>query len=266
MSRLRILHLGKYYPPVKGGIETVVETLCRGEAAWADTAALVINNGPQTVVEQRDGVDGHTRRKPDQSGCCVTRTSAAALAGAGRGRRPRAPRAESDGAAGLLPRPTANAARRLVPQRGHSGGVEVPAVLRAVARIRASPSRPDRRGVAAMRDVPALARYRDKCVVVPYGLDVDRYRLDHESSLGIEPAPGATRRPTFLFVGRLVRYKGVDVLLKALHGLDAELSSSGAVPCATHSRAWRATSASRDRVRFLGEVSRSELLELVPRV
>jgi len=57
MSRLRILHLGKYYPPVKGGIETVVETLCRGEAAWADSSALVINDGPRTVVERRDGVE-----------------------------------------------------------------------------------------------------------------------------------------------------------------------------------------------------------------
>src|SRR6185436_2933049 len=57
MSRLRILHLGKYYPPVKGGIETVVETLCRGEAAWGDSSALVINDGPQTVVERRDGVE-----------------------------------------------------------------------------------------------------------------------------------------------------------------------------------------------------------------
>ena len=57
MRRLRVLHLGKYYPPVKGGIETVVETLCRGEATWADSSALVINDGRNTIVERCDGVD-----------------------------------------------------------------------------------------------------------------------------------------------------------------------------------------------------------------
>src|SRR4026208_2231832 len=45
MSMLRILHLGKYYTPDRGGIETVVETLCRGERPIADTQALGLNKG-----------------------------------------------------------------------------------------------------------------------------------------------------------------------------------------------------------------------------
>ena len=56
MKRLRIMHLGKYYPPVRGGIETVVETLGRGEAEWAESSALVLNERCATTFEHRGGV------------------------------------------------------------------------------------------------------------------------------------------------------------------------------------------------------------------
>ena len=48
---MRILHLGKYYAPHRGGIETVVETLCRGERPAADTQALVLNRANKTIEE-----------------------------------------------------------------------------------------------------------------------------------------------------------------------------------------------------------------------
>src|SRR5262245_49556543 len=51
MSVLRILHLGKYYTPDRGGIETVVETLCRGERPTVDTQALVLNKVNRTTEE-----------------------------------------------------------------------------------------------------------------------------------------------------------------------------------------------------------------------
>jgi len=56
MSRLRVLHFGKYYPPVRGGIETVVETLCRGEREAVDSRALVINRNGPTRSDVVDGV------------------------------------------------------------------------------------------------------------------------------------------------------------------------------------------------------------------
>src|SRR5262245_40997227 len=56
MSRLQVLHLGKYYPPSRGGIETVVETLCRGARESADSHALVINRDGPTTSEVFDGV------------------------------------------------------------------------------------------------------------------------------------------------------------------------------------------------------------------
>src|SRR5262245_30090146 len=56
MSALRVLHLGKYYAPERGGIETVVETLCRGERPAADTQALVLNKANRTVEETLNDV------------------------------------------------------------------------------------------------------------------------------------------------------------------------------------------------------------------
>ena len=56
MTRPRVLHLGKGYPPDRGGIETVVETLCRVERRWVETQALVISRGRSTVFEVLDDV------------------------------------------------------------------------------------------------------------------------------------------------------------------------------------------------------------------
>jgi len=261
MSRLRILHLGKYYPPVKGGIETVVETLCRGEAAWADSSALVINDGPRTVVERRDGVE-------------VTRVGSLARVGAV-SLAPALPvwlaRADADVLVLHEPNPMALVAYFLArPQMPlvvwyHSEVIRsawkykllyepfLEFALRRAARIVvASPQ---------MRDVSALARHRDKCVVVPFGLDVDRYHRDHASALRIEAMPATTGRPTFLFVGRLVGYKGVDVLLKALQGLEANAVIIGDGPLRDLLERMARDLDVADRVRFLGEVSDDVVLE-----
>ena len=56
MRRLRILHLGKFYPPVRGGMETVLQTLCRGELRTVQTRALVMNRSRKTTHDVVDGV------------------------------------------------------------------------------------------------------------------------------------------------------------------------------------------------------------------
>ena len=79
----------------------------------------------------------------------VSGADAAALALArGRGRH-RAPRAESDGAAGLCDRPPESAADHLDPQRGDPSEAAIPALLSAAARIRVAPCRAHRRRLTA---------------------------------------------------------------------------------------------------------------------
>src|SRR4029079_3469138 len=56
-NSLRVVHLGKYYPPSTGGIEEHTRTLARGQAALgADVRVLVVNhaaaNGRDATFER----------------------------------------------------------------------------------------------------------------------------------------------------------------------------------------------------------------------
>src|SRR5688572_29327978 len=41
---MKIVHLGKYYPPARGGIETHVQQLARGQAALGHDVTVVVVN------------------------------------------------------------------------------------------------------------------------------------------------------------------------------------------------------------------------------
>ena len=45
LPRLRVLHLGKFYPPVSGGMERVLQLLCEREKTDVDTRVLVASTG-----------------------------------------------------------------------------------------------------------------------------------------------------------------------------------------------------------------------------
>ncbi len=109
---------------------------------------------------------------------------------------------------------------------------------------------------------PHLRAFRDKCRVVPLGIDADRFRaVPHEAARAVRSSwCSAPYRPHALFVGRLRYYKGIDTLLHALArlpGVHATIVGSGPME-----RAWRALARDlelTDRVHFVGEVPDSEL-------
>jgi rhamnosyl/mannosyltransferase len=61
-----------------------------------------------------------------------------------------------------------------------------------------------------------LPRYRDKVEVIPYMVDVERYRHDATRPLVRAIRAWAGAAPVALYVGRLVYYKGLDYLLDAV--------------------------------------------------
>ena len=260
MSRLRVLHFGKYYPPSRGGIETVVETLCRGERESADSHALVINRNGPTKSEVVDGVP-------------VVRVGSVATIGAV-SVAPMLPvwlaRARADVMVLHEPNPMALVAYAVARPRiplvvwFHSEVIRplwkyrlfyqpfLDFALRRASRIVvASPP---------MKDVPALAAHRDKCVVVPFGLTVDRYVMTPAAAASMDSIRRAAARPILLFVGRFVDYKGVDVLLRAMPGIDADLMLVGDGPRREALQDLAFELGVSDRVHFLGEVGEESLL------
>ena len=63
---------------------------------------------------------------------------------------------------------------------------------------------------------PALEEWRSKCVVIPYGVHAARVPASDAVLQRAEVIRREHKRPIVLFVGRLVGYKGVDVLLDAM--------------------------------------------------
>ena len=56
---IRILQIGKFYPPHPGGMETHLEQLSTGLRQFADVRVLVSNADRRSITERRDGVLVH---------------------------------------------------------------------------------------------------------------------------------------------------------------------------------------------------------------
>jgi rhamnosyl/mannosyltransferase len=115
-------------------------------------------------------------------------------------------------------------------------------------------------GSPPMRDVAALTPHREKCVVIPYGLDVRRYELSPAVAARAAVLRQSLDGPVLLFVGRLVSYKGVEILLRALPGLCAQTVVVGDGPLRDVLPRVAGDLGLIDRVRFVGEVTSQELL------
>ena len=259
---IRVLHVGKFYPPVPGGIERVVQLLCENERPEVDSRVLVANLRRATVREQPAGVP-------------VTRVMSLGRIGSV-GVCPTMPywlrRLNGDLLVVHEPNPVALVSVVLArPRAGvlvwfHSEVVRprwkyrllyrpfLRAVLRRAARIVvASP--------AVMRHAVELQDFRDKCVVIPYGVDTQRMVATDEVRARADALRARHQTPILLFVGRLVPYKGVDVLLRALSGIEATTLLVGDGPLRSTLET-QARALGLLRVRFLGRVSDTELTAL----
>jgi glycosyltransferase involved in cell wall biosynthesis len=104
-----------------------------------------------------------------------------------------------------------------------------------------------------------LRRVRDKCVVVPLGIDLAPFSRPEAHS---EQAAEIRRRfaaPLILFVGRLRYYKGLHVLLEAMRSVEATAVIVGDGPMEDALRAQHARLGLGNRVIFAGPISDRDL-------
>jgi rhamnosyl/mannosyltransferase len=103
-----------------------------------------------------------------------------------------------------------------------------------------------------------LPKYREKCTVIPFG--VDPLIWENSSKYINEQLPIKKEKVRFLFVGRLVYYKGCDVLLDAFRsvtGAELTLIGSGDLEDVLKDKARK--EGISDRVHFLGSVDDEQL-------
>lgn len=225
-----ILHIGKFYPPQRGGIETVVHDLAVRQARTDRVRVIVSNTSARTEVSTADAVDV-TR---------VARLGTVASMPICPGLLPAIRRAPADIAHLHTPNPGAAAAFLL---SGHAGALIVThhadTLGRRALRRLSDPfvvrvmQRAHRVIVTSRRYLDSseeLIPFREKCRVIPLGIDLPSPAPDTEDLAADLRAHYGPR--IVLAVGRLVPYKGFDVLLRAMKQIDAKLLLVGSGPLA----------------------------------
>jgi glycosyltransferase involved in cell wall biosynthesis len=260
---MKVLHLGKFYPPAKGGMETILALICERTAQHVKNRVLVANTSASTVEERHGSID--VLRV-----AALTRIGAVAVC-------PRLPfdlaREEADVIVLHEPNPMALVAYFLARPRGrlivwyHSDVIRPSWRYRLFYRpfLRFALSRAARIVVSSPAlgaSAPELQDFQAKCKVIPFGIEARGSEAPGATLQRAEEIRREVNQPIVLFVGRLVPYKGVDVLLEALTGLNAVALIVGQGPLRAKLEDQARELGVVDQVRFLGSVDDEELAAL----
>lgn len=252
MSRLRVLHVGKFYPPHHGGMESHLETLCRELRADVDVEVLASADDRRTTHETVDGVPVTRIRT------LANVASASINPGMARAIR----RSRADVVHFHHPNPTGVLSYLASGRRGplvvtyHSdiirqrvlGAVFTPVLhrfLRGAHAILASS--PD-----YARSSAVLRRHADRVRIVPFGIRADAFAsADADEVARLRTLYGSR---VVLAVGRLVYYKGFDYLIRAMSRVDGHLVILGDGPMRARLDALAKQAGVADRVTIAGGV------------
>ena len=252
MAEFSVLQVGKFYPPDEGGMETHLEGLCRHMSAHAHVEVLVSARGRRTTREVRDGVS------LTRAGTVATVRSA-----------PLGPdlwRVMRTTTADVIhlhhPNPSAFLSYLLSGHRGHlivtyHSDVVQQRLLNVVYEpiVRAVLRRADAIIVSSqeyMDSSPMLGRYRDRCEVIPMAIEPERFATaDPTAVAAIRRAYGDR---IVLAVGRLVYYKGLEYLVRAMREVHGQALIIGQGPMRDALLAEAESAGVTDRVTLLGHV------------
>ena len=253
-KKIKVLQVNKLYAPVNGGIERVAQQLAEGLRDRTDTKVLVCQQKGKGKTEWLNGVEVH---RASSLGTFFSMPVSFAFL-----REFRRLSRDRDVVQMHLPFPLGDLACLLSGYRGsvvlwwHSDIVRQKKLMRLYKPLMQwMLQRADVIIAATQGHIdhsPYLRPFAAKCVVIPFGVS----RVE-------EPLPFRNQLPVrFLFLGRLVSYKGCDVLLQAFHKVEqAELTLVGDGVLREELEAQAQQLHIEDRVRFLHGLSDSQVQE-----
>ncbi|MCX7848116.1 MAG: glycosyltransferase [bacterium] len=255
-----VVHIGKYYWPYQRGIETHLRLLCERLVEAVELDVIVAQEGWRTVREEINGVRVmRLGRLVEISGTSICASLPFIL----RRMRPEIVHVH-------LPNPWAEWSYFLAGAPGrlvvsfHSDIIRQKVLLRLHAPLhRRFLRRAERVIVATPRHVehsPFLSELpAERCTVIPYGIEVREFELTRARAERAEAMRREYGVPMILFVGQLVYYKGVEVLLRAMREVEGGAVIIGRGPLEGKLRRMARELGVSDRVHFLGYVDEEEL-------
>jgi glycosyltransferase involved in cell wall biosynthesis len=264
---MRVTMVNKYYPPHLGGIEYHVRYLAEALVSYdhAQVRAIVANEGTETVREIIGGVDV---LRLSRAFAYASTPVAYGMPGAIRLEATRPDPADLlhlhfpypwgevswiRAEAGL---PTVITYHSDIVRQKAALVVYSPLLRRFLSKvdliISGSPN--------LIEHSEFLQPFADKCRVVPFGYDLTRYDPTPATLARAAKLREGHSRPIVLFVGRLVYYKGVDVLVRAMADVDADLVVIGTGPLEGKMREIAVAGGIADSVTFIPPVPDEELV------
>ncbi|MBT3585887.1 MAG: glycosyltransferase [Halobacteriovoraceae bacterium] len=261
---MKILQIGKYYYPYRGGMETVVQTLCEGLVAnQVDIQVLCSHERRLEVDDALAGVKVHRMMR---WGVLFSQSITPSLLYW----VPKLAK-EADVVHLHCPNPLAELAALFLPKSVplvityHSDVVRQKLLLPFYKPLlRRVLKRADKIIVATENHINysfILPEFREKCEVIPFGINVERYSENIE---GHKIQSAKEKFGTFaLFVGRLVGYKGVQFLIEAMKKVNGNLVVVGDGPLMNELLTQIEDNGLEKRVFLLGQVKDDSELDLL---
>jgi glycosyltransferase involved in cell wall biosynthesis len=278
---LRILHLGKYYPPAPGGIESHVQTLARGQNNLGhDVAVLCVNH---TDKNGKDIMHSRWRRTP----CATQRDGNVRIERVGRlfgiNRLEVCPKllgrisaftSKADVVHLHTPNPLMLVAWWLVGKRStplvvthHSDVIKQKLLQTLVAPFESKVYGAARK---ILSDSPnyidgslVLQKFKEKVDVLPLGIDLGPFlnpeKKELEEAKQLQDVHG---KPLWLMVGRMTYYKGYHVALEALVQVEGRLIVVGTGPLEPELKVLAQRLGVFERVVWMRSVSKNFLVAL----
>jgi len=258
--RLRVLQLGKFYPPQRGGIESHVKTLCDRLHEEVDVKVVVSNTRPTTIRELCDGVPvTRIARIAQVNSTSVNPKMAMAIR-----------RCDADLIHLHWPNPMAALAYLMSGTRAtlivtyHSDVVKQRISSRLFGPVLRAVLRRSKAIIVSsnnyLESSVVLRQYLDRCQVIPFGISENNFAPPDEGAVNDIRSQYGER--LILSVGRLVDYKGFNYLIRAMVETPGRLVIAGEGPLKGELMMLAQSLDLQDRVVFCGELSDERLRSL----